>query len=98
VGFVVDKVARGQVFPEYLGFPRQFLFHRLLYIHRPSSGAGTIGELVADMPSGLSLTPPKKLKKKDVSMKNFYANKYMQTTKLKTGKMHTGLKKWGIVN
>jgi hypothetical protein len=29
-----------------------------------SSGAGTIGQLVADVPSGLSLTPPQETKKK----------------------------------
>jgi hypothetical protein len=63
VGFVVDKVALGQVFCEYVGFPCQFLFHRLLHIHHHlSSGAGTIGQLVADVTSGFSLTPPKKLK------------------------------------
>jgi hypothetical protein len=28
-----------------------------------SSGAGTIGQLVADVPSGLSLTPPQETKK-----------------------------------
>jgi hypothetical protein len=28
VGFVVDKVALGQVFPEYFGFPLSILFHR----------------------------------------------------------------------
>jgi hypothetical protein len=27
VGFVVDKVALGQVFSEYFGFPCQFSFH-----------------------------------------------------------------------
>jgi hypothetical protein len=60
VGFVVDKVALNQVFSEYFGFPRQFSFHRLLRIHHHlSSGAGTIGRIVADLPSGLSLTPPK---------------------------------------
>jgi hypothetical protein len=30
VGFVVDKVALGQVFSEYFGFHCQFSFHRLL--------------------------------------------------------------------
>jgi hypothetical protein len=30
---------------------------RLLHIHHLSSEAGTIGQLVADVPSGLSLTP-----------------------------------------
>jgi hypothetical protein len=45
VGFVVDKVARGQVFSEYFGFPCQSSFHQLLHNHPPlSSGAGTIGQ------------------------------------------------------
>jgi hypothetical protein len=57
VAFVTDKVALGQVFSEYFGFPCQFSFHRLLHTHHLSSGAGTIGQLVADVPSGLSLTP-----------------------------------------
>jgi hypothetical protein len=57
VGFVLDKVALGQVFSEYFGFPCQFSFHRLLHIYHLSSRAGTIGQLVADVPSGLSLTP-----------------------------------------
>jgi hypothetical protein len=60
VGIVVDKVALGQVFSEYFGFPYQFSFHRLLHIHHLSSGAGTISQLVADVPSGLSLSPQKK--------------------------------------
>jgi hypothetical protein len=52
----------GQVFSEYFGFPYQLSFHRLLHIHHHlSSGSGTIGQLVADVLSGLSLTPPKKL-------------------------------------
>jgi hypothetical protein len=58
VGFMVDKVAPEQVFSEYFGFLCQFSFHRLLHTHHLSSGAGTIGQLVADVPSGLSLTPP----------------------------------------
>jgi hypothetical protein len=33
VGFVVDKVAIGQVFHEYFGFPCQFSFHQILYHH-----------------------------------------------------------------
>jgi hypothetical protein len=32
VGFVVNKVALGQVFSEYFGFLCQFSFHRLLHI------------------------------------------------------------------
>jgi hypothetical protein len=59
VGFVVDKVAVGQVSFEYFGFTCQSSFHRLLHNHpHLSSGAGTIGQLVADVTSGLSLTPP----------------------------------------
>jgi hypothetical protein len=51
-------VALGQVLSEYFDFFCQFSFHRLLHIHHPSSGAGTMGQIVADVPSGLSLTPP----------------------------------------
>jgi hypothetical protein len=64
VGFVEDKVALGQVLSEYLGFCCQFSFHPLLHTHYLSSGAGTIGQLLADVPSGLSLTPPQETKKK----------------------------------
>jgi hypothetical protein len=57
VGFVVDKVALGQVFSKYFGFPCQFAFHRLLHNHyHLSSGAGTVGQTVAAVPSGLSFT------------------------------------------
>jgi hypothetical protein len=55
VGFVVEKMALEQVFSEYFGFPCQFSFHLLLHTRSLSSGAGTIGQLVADVPSGLSL-------------------------------------------
>jgi hypothetical protein len=37
----------------------------MLHIH-PSSGAGTIGQLVADVPSGLSLTAHDEIKKLSV--------------------------------
>jgi hypothetical protein len=64
VGFVVNKVALEQVFSEYFGFPFQFSFHLLLHFHHYlSSGTGTIGQLVADVPSGLSLTPHQENKK-----------------------------------
>jgi hypothetical protein len=33
VGFVVDKVALGQVFSEYFGFPYQSSFHQILHHH-----------------------------------------------------------------
>jgi hypothetical protein len=58
VGFVVDKAALGQVFSEYFGFPCQSSFHQLLPNHHHlSSEAGTIGQTVAAVSSGLSLTP-----------------------------------------
>jgi hypothetical protein len=62
VGFVVDRVIVGQVFSEYFGFPCQFSFHQLLLTHL-SSGAHTIDHLVADVPSGLSFTPPHEINK-----------------------------------
>jgi hypothetical protein len=41
--FVVDKVALGQVFSEYFGFPYRYSFHQLLHNHHHlSSGTGTI--------------------------------------------------------
>jgi hypothetical protein len=46
-----------QVISEYFGFLCQFSFHRLLNTHYLSSGAGTLDQLVADVPRGLSLTP-----------------------------------------
>jgi hypothetical protein len=59
----LTAAALGQVFAEYFGFPCQFSLHQLLHTHL-SSGAGTIGQLVADVPNGLSLTPPHEIKKK----------------------------------
>jgi hypothetical protein len=35
VGFVVDKVALGQVFSEYFGFPCQSSFHQILHHKHP---------------------------------------------------------------
>jgi hypothetical protein len=58
VGFVVDKVALGQVSSEYFGFPYKSSFLILLHTyHHLSSGAGTIDRLVADVPSGLKSHP-----------------------------------------
>jgi hypothetical protein len=43
--FVVDKVALGQVFSEYFGFPCQFSFHQLLQKSSSSiTGVCTIGQ------------------------------------------------------
>jgi hypothetical protein len=45
VGFVVDKVALGQVFSEYFGFPCQSSFNQLLHNYpHLSSGPGKIGQ------------------------------------------------------
>jgi hypothetical protein len=58
VGFVVDKVALAQIFSEYFRFPCQSSFHQTIHNHSHlSSGAGTIGQLVAAVPSRLSFTP-----------------------------------------
>jgi hypothetical protein len=55
VGFVVEKMALGQVSSEYFGSHRQSL-HQLLHIpYHPPSGAGTIYQIMADFSSGLSL-------------------------------------------
>jgi hypothetical protein len=55
VGFVVDKVAQGQVISEYFAFPCQSSFHQLLHNHpHLSSGAGTISQ---KWPQGLSPNP-----------------------------------------
>jgi hypothetical protein len=35
MGFVVDKVALGQVFSEYFGFPYQLSFHQILHHNHP---------------------------------------------------------------
>jgi hypothetical protein len=61
VGFVVDEVPLGQVSSEYFRFRWKFAFHRLLHNHHHlSSGAGTIGQALAAVPSGNSLTPREK--------------------------------------
>jgi hypothetical protein len=62
---MVDKVELRQVFSEYFGFPCQYSFHQFLHNHlHLSSGASTvgqwadaIGQLVADIPSGLKSHP-----------------------------------------
>jgi hypothetical protein len=44
-----------------LWFSCQFSFNRLLHNHHLSAGNGTIGQRVADVPGGLSLTPLKEI-------------------------------------
>jgi hypothetical protein len=81
VAFVVDKMPLWQVFSKYFGFSCQFLFHQILH-NILSSGAGKIGQLEADVPSGLGLTSPHEIKKillqllpaQDVPSTHVYAN------------------------
>jgi hypothetical protein len=48
----------GRFSPSTSVSPCQFSFHQLLHIgHHLSFGAGTVGQLMADVPSGPSLTP-----------------------------------------
>jgi hypothetical protein len=65
VGFVVDKVALGQIFSEYFGFPCQSSFHRLLHNHPRSSGTGTIGQQWPTYQLDSVSPHPEKLKKKE---------------------------------
>jgi hypothetical protein len=58
-----DEVALGQVFSEYFGFPWQFSFHRLFHTHPLWSGAGAVGQLVAGVLSGPSLTQTQETRK-----------------------------------
>jgi hypothetical protein len=55
LGFVVDKMALWKSSSEYFRFSCQVSFHQMLHIHL-SSGAGTISQLVTDVPIGLGLT------------------------------------------
>jgi hypothetical protein len=58
VGFVVYKAALGEVFSGYFNFPCHS-FHRLRHTHHNNHlGAGTIGQIGAHIPSGLSQPPP----------------------------------------
>jgi hypothetical protein len=63
-GIFGGQNALEQVFSEYFGFLCQFSLHWLLHTHNLSSVAGTIGQLVANVPSGLSLTPPQETERK----------------------------------
>jgi hypothetical protein len=64
VRYVVEKMPMGQVFCEYLVSPWQSS-HQLLHTHHhPSSGAGTIVQIVADVRSGPTHAPPRETKRK----------------------------------
>jgi hypothetical protein len=55
-GQVMHKVAVAHNFSEYFGFPCKFPFRRLLHTNNYlPSGTGTRGQIVTDIPRGLSL-------------------------------------------
>jgi hypothetical protein len=74
VGFVVDKVALGQGFSEYFGFPCQFLFHRLLHTHHHHhlpSGSGTRGQVLVRSTKWTQFHPTARNQEKEL-MVTFY--------------------------
>jgi hypothetical protein len=78
MGFVIDKVALGQVSSMYFGFPCQSSSHQMLHTHL-SSGAGKIGQAVTGVQSGPGLTTPKKIKSKTSSWtKIIFSTCYMR--------------------
>jgi hypothetical protein len=56
MGIVVDKLELEQVVSEYSGFLCQSLHRQLHTHHHPSSGTGTVGQVVTEEPRELSLT------------------------------------------
>jgi hypothetical protein len=104
VGFMVDKVTLGQVFSEYFCFPRQFSFHWLLHTHHLSSGAGTIGQLMPEVPSWLSLTPPQEKRSRSyhVALGMFRLTRSVrqqgEALYLCHGRDYTGPSKWSVTS
>jgi hypothetical protein len=85
VGFVVDKVALGQVFSEYFGFPCQSSFHQILHHNHP--GQATIGQSVAAVPCGPSWTTPplselKKKQKQKIRIKFSHLNSLLASAEI----------------
>jgi hypothetical protein len=60
-GICGRRSGTGAGFLQVFRFPLSILIPQI--VPYSSSGAGTIGQLVADVPSGLSLTPPQETKK-----------------------------------
>jgi hypothetical protein len=71
---MVDRAALGQVFSEYeyFGFPCGSIHWLLHTHHHPLSGANTVGQILADVPSGLSLTPLQDTKNNSKSSQTFF--------------------------
>jgi hypothetical protein len=46
----------------------EFSFHRLLHTHHLSPRTGTIGQIVTDVPSGVSLTSPQETKRNAIPL------------------------------
>jgi hypothetical protein len=76
VGFVVDKMALGQVFSEYFGFPCQPHFIPPTSPSSQSPGTGTISQYMAAVPRGLPYGLHLTLKKKKNAVFAFHAEKY----------------------
>jgi hypothetical protein len=57
VGFVVDKVALGQISLRIFRFPLSISFHRCSIFTHISSGGWTMGLLAASVPQRHTLTP-----------------------------------------
>jgi hypothetical protein len=62
-GICSGQSGTGAGFSEFFGFPCQFSFQWLLHTHHHSSyGAGTVGQTVVHIPSGMGLTPHQETK------------------------------------
>jgi hypothetical protein len=73
------------VFTGYIGFPYQSV-HLLLGTHyHPSPRAGTVGQTVADLPSGLSLNVTQKTNPHNSYIKNIFKCTYIQFSNVKIG-------------
>jgi hypothetical protein len=73
----VRQSGNGAGFLRVLRFPLPILIPPTAPHYHLSSETGTIGQLVADVPSGLSLTPPQETKKKknEYILRQYYLNK-----------------------
>jgi hypothetical protein len=68
MGFMVDKMALGQVFSQYFSFPSQFLLNQMFLHSQLSFGAGTIGQINGRRTKWTPSHPrPTKLKVKNVN-------------------------------